>query len=283
MPSMVLEGQRWFYVTWGSPSKPAVLLLHGFTGSHASFDAVPATLQDQYFLIAPDLPGHGQTPAPTDANELAMAVTADRLSQLLRRLAVSQAIVWGYSMGGRLALHLAIQHPQLVTKLVLESASPGLRQEDERRQRRMRDNALADAIERQGIAWFVPYWANQPLFRTEPPALKEKTNRIREQQSPFGLAQSLRGAGTGAQESLWESLTTLPMPVLLITGARDSKFESIAQEMAQLIPRVQWVSVDEAGHTVHDENPTRFWAAVHPFLTDAMDAPQTKGGTPHGI
>ncbi|MCY0877461.1 MAG: 2-succinyl-6-hydroxy-2,4-cyclohexadiene-1-carboxylate synthase [Firmicutes bacterium] len=283
MPSVVLNRQRWFYETWGTPSAPAVLLLHGFTGSHASLARLAVALASEFFVVAPDLPGHGRTPAPTDARELAMAATADRLSTLLTRLAVGQAFVLGYSMGGRLALHLAVQSPQQVRGLVLESASPGLRDASERLSRRQQDEALANAIERQGIAWFVHYWANQALFQHQSPEVKARENRIRQQQTTFGLAQSLRGAGTGAQASLWEALPHLAMPVLLATGSQDAKFHAIAQDMAGAIPNVQWVSIPDAGHTVHDDNSRAFFKALTAFLRGFTASAKKEGGPLHGI
>lgn len=266
MPYAELNEQRWHYRTWGERQSPALLLLHGFTGSHASWETLASRLQHHRFVIAPDLPGHGKTQTPNNPADLSLASTANRLALLFDHLSISKAAVLGYSMGGRLALHLALQNGSRVSRLALESASPGFTSAKKRRTRRAQDWALADSLEARGLAWFIPYWSNLPLFMSQSASLREAENRVRAAQSAHGLAQSLRGAGTGEQNSLWERLNRLSMPVLLVTGAMDAKFAAIAQDMAMAILDVVWVSVEEAGHTVHGEAPNRFYGIVSEFL-----------------
>ncbi len=268
MSSILLNGQSWYVQTKGRPDFPALLLLHGFTGSHASWDALLSHWSQTFWTIAPDLPGHGRTPAPLNAQDLTMAGTADRLATLLDQLSIRSAAVLGYSMGGRLALHFAVQHGWRLSRLVLESASPGLDSPSERQLRRAQDRALADAIMRKGLDWFVPYWSQRPLFRDQPQWLVDEENRIRLSHTPFGLAQSLRGCGTGEQDSLWDMLPSLTMPVLLVTGQRDRKFAAIAERMARHIAHATWLSVDKAGHTVHGEQPAIFKGIVERFLKE---------------
>lgn len=268
MQSVELSGQLWRYRTYGCATTPALVLLHGFTGSHLSWEALASRWAHRYYVITPDLPGHGKTAYGAHPESLTMAATADRLSQLLHHLSITKACVLGYSMGGRLALHFAVQHADQVRCLILESASPGLDDPTERQERRTRDWALAQAIESRGLQWFVPFWANQPLFQNQPEWLKAKENKIRRTQSPTGLAQSLRGAGTGEQASLWPQLPEIQVPVLLITGSQDQKFGVIAQRMAQRIPHARWVLVQESGHTVHGEQAERFYTLVNAFLAE---------------
>lgn len=266
MNRTTLMNQEWQYATAGDPSRPALLLLHGFTGSHASWNGLMARWASEYFVIAPDLPGHGKTAIPDTPQDLSMRVTAERLAELLDYLSIAKAAVLGYSMGGRLALYFAWRHPELLWALVLESASPGLSREEDRQTRRHSDRALADTLEEKGLDWFIPYWADQALFRSQSASVRESENRIRRTQSPYGLAQSLRGAGTGEQEPLWEHLSSLLMPVLLVTGTLDHKFSATAQQMSAAIQEVLWVPVSEAGHTVHGEQPERFFEVVDSFL-----------------
>jgi 2-succinyl-6-hydroxy-2,4-cyclohexadiene-1-carboxylate synthase len=267
MESVELSGQVWRYQTYGLATRPALVLLHGFTGSHLSWDALARRWSRHYYVIVPDLPGHGQTAASANASEGSMPKMADRLSQLLQRLSIPKAAVLGYSMGGRLALHWAVRHGQQVQRLILESASPGLEDAAQRQKRRRQDRELAQSIEVRGIDWFVPFWSNQPLFQHQPDSLKALENRIRQAQSAMGLAQSLRAAGTGEQESLWPNLKDILMPVLLVTGSEDPKFCAIAEEMAQRFPNAKWVCVAQSGHTVHGEQMDRFYEAVDAFLT----------------
>lgn len=270
MPKILLQHQTWEYHTWGDPGSPAVLLLHGFTGSHASWSKLAEKLQEQYFVVAPDLPGHGLTDIPENWRELRLYDTADRLNVLLNKLSLSKVAVLGYSMGGRLALHLAHQHPSQVMVLILESASPGLHSVEERANRRIRDFKLAEAIESQGMTWFVDFWANQPLFEAQSASQRALENDIRRQHHPRGLAQSLRGAGTGEQESLWDILPLLQMPVLVISGTKDVKFTKIAEVMARAIPDATRVAISLAGHTVHSEQPASFYDEVNQFLAERL-------------
>lgn len=283
MAAACLAGESWHYRTWGEPRHPALMLLHGFTGSHASWEPLAERWSDSFFVVAPDLPGHGLTPAPADPSLLSMDASADRIADLLDHLSIDKAAVLGYSMGGRLALHVALQHSLRLSALILESASPGLAATAERKLRQASDNKLADAIESRGLDWFVPYWAEQPLFKGQPEALRRRENRIRSGQTSEGLAQSLRGAGTGAQRSLWGQLSSLTLPVLIIAGGDDAKFCAIAERMALLIPNNTRVSVTHAGHTVHGEQPDRFHVLVQEFLDRWASGPIHKEGLKDGL
>ncbi len=264
--TLCLDGQSWNVAVWGQPDRPALLLLHGFTGSHKSWDEIAPAWAEHFWVIAPDLPGHGSTDTPSAPQDLGLVATAHRLARLLERLSIAKATVLGYSMGGRLALHFAWKHAMHLSVLILESASPGIRDVHERQARRERDDALAADIEMRGLDWFVPHWANQPLFQSQSEAVREAENRIRWSQSAHGLAQSLRGAGTGRQDSLWDNLSGLHIPVLLITGHDDAKFTLTAQRMREMLPDASWVRVPDAGHTVHRDQPERFREIVLNFL-----------------
>jgi len=175
----------------------------------------------------------------------------------------------GYSMGGRIALHVALARPEHVRRLVLESASPGLDTERGRAERRAEDEALADWIEEEGVAAFVEHWTTLPLFeshRALSPETKERIRRLRMENRAAGLAGALRGLGTGALPGLWGRLDELACPVLLIAGALDTKFVRIAREMAPSIQNVRLEEIDGAGHTIHLEAPQAWLDVVRPFL-----------------
>lgn len=282
MPTISLDGHRWHYHTWGSPHNPLLLLLHGFTGSSASWAELGQRWSTHHYVVAPDLPGHGQTPASANPQAISLAETARRLSLLLNHLSRDKAAVLGYSMGGRLALHMGIRNGKQISKLILESASPGLSQPLERQMRQQHDRDLAKAIESRGLEWFITYWADLPLFESQPAWLRRSENSIRASQSSFGLAQSLRGAGTGEQDSLWDALSMLHMPVFLITGALDTKFSTIAQEMTRHSPRLTWMQVENTGHNVHGERPNQFFKLVSHFLTQSGDKAK-EGNSRDGI
>ena len=182
-------------------------------------------------------------------------------STLLDRLAIDRAHMLGYSMGGRLALYLALRYPGRFRRLMLESASPGIADDAARLERRRQDDALADAIEATGIAWFVDYWQGLPLWRTQATlelAVRQAQRRQRLGNDATGLANSLRGMGAGAQPSLWHELPGLRLPTLLLVGELDHKFRAINQAMARLIPDVRLERIPDAGHNTHLERPAEF-------------------------
>ncbi|MCH8950292.1 MAG: alpha/beta fold hydrolase, partial [Chloroflexi bacterium] len=145
-------------------SGPALLLLHGFTGSGATWQPFD---WPGYETVAVDLPGHGESDKPASAERYRMERCVEDLVTLLDELGVERAAVLGYSMGGRVALHLALHAPERLWALVIESASPGIENEAERADRRRSDGELADSIVRDGIAPFVDRWQAIPLFASQ--------------------------------------------------------------------------------------------------------------------
>jgi 2-succinyl-6-hydroxy-2,4-cyclohexadiene-1-carboxylate synthase len=259
-------GARFIAPKDGQEAPQTLVLLHGFTGSAAGWGHQLDTLADYGSrIIALDLPGHGQSDAPEDAQRYSIEHCQQDVVAALQAMGVrkGQAIILGYSMGGRIALYTALSG--FFRALILESASPGLENPAEREQRRASDEALAASIEREGVLAFVERWERLPLFASQetlPFECKEALHRQRLQNNAMGLAQSLRGVGTGMQPSLYAQLPTLHIPVLLITGELDTKFTAIAKRMAQALPRSQLHIVPAAGHTVHMEQPQLFTSLV---------------------
>ena len=252
-----------------------LVLLHGFTGSGETWDALRAALAGQaprLTTIAVDLPGHGRSGAPDDPARYALDRVADDLARVLDALAVARAAVLGYSMGARAALHVALRHPGRVAALVLESASPGVDDPAERAARRAADGALADAIERDGVAAFVERWERLPLWASQaalPEATRAALRAQRLGNRPRGLANSLRGAGAGAAPPVTGRLGAMGAPALLVAGALDAKYVAIGEAMERAMPRARLVVVPGAGHAVHLERPAAFAEAVGAFLAEA--------------
>jgi 2-succinyl-6-hydroxy-2,4-cyclohexadiene-1-carboxylate synthase len=235
--------------------EPALVCLHGFTHTGASWDPVVRLLDRRYRVWAPDIRGHGaawpRTPVSLDA------VVGD-----LAALAPSRFALCGYSMGGRLALHAALALADRVSRLVLVGASPGLADPAERAVRRWADEELAERIEPLTIEEFAALWAETPVLAglPEPVAAAVHADRLRNT-SP-GLAAALRGLGAGALPSLWHRLGELTMPVSLVVGERDAKFTEIARRMAAALPRAELTIVPGAGHAVHLEAPDQVAAIL---------------------
>ena len=253
-----------------SGAGPPILLLHGFSGDKSTWRGLRAILESAWQVIALDLLGHGDSDVAPESAAYRMENAADDIVSLLDRLAIERAHLLGYSMGGRLALYLALHHGRRFQSVILESASPGLATAAERKARRASDHDLAARIESGGIARFVEEWERLPLWdqqrRSLPAALWQQQRRQRMRNDPLGLANSLRGMGTGAQPSLWNLLPRLSRPALLIVGERDPKFRDINRRMAELIPDARLAIVPGAGHNTHLENPPGFARLVTRFL-----------------
>jgi 2-succinyl-6-hydroxy-2,4-cyclohexadiene-1-carboxylate synthase len=224
------------------------LLLHGFTHTGASWQPVAARLEDRFRTLAPDLPGHGSA---SDRQPVDLAGVMENLTAVLPQ----RFVLAGYSMGGRLALHLALARPTAVAGLVLIGASPGLAEQAERAERRRADRELAAWIERSSIEEVALRWAQTPILAGLSPEVAERVHQDRLRSSPTGLARALRGLGAGALPSLWDRLEQLVMPVTLVVGERDRKFQHIAREMDRSIPAAEVVVVPGTGHAVHLEAP----------------------------
>ncbi len=253
----------------GAREHPPLVLLHGFTGSAASWGRHLDVFEQYGFrVLALDMLGHGKSDAPRDPYRYDIRECRADILTLLTEMDVhaEEAVLLGYSMGGRIAIYTAFSG--FFRGLILESASPGIADPIEREERIKSDEQLADRIERDGIGAFVDYWESLPLFASVqrlPAKQRQALHTQRLKNNPVGLANSLRGLGAGMQPDMREQLHKLTYPTLLITGILDSKFTSIAQEMVQLLPDTQLHSVPDAGHIVHLEQPKIFDRLVRDF------------------
>lgn len=266
MPHIVVDELRYHYIRQGSGK--SLLLLHGFAGSSESWSTILPWLSSLFDVICIDLPGHGRTAAPTAIERYTMPIVARDVAQIIELIGVSASVL-GYSMGGRLALYLALHFPERVTGLILESASPGLEDAVAQRERAESDELLADRILRSGVPAFVADWEKHPIFTSQrrlSPALLDQQRRQRLANSAIGLAGSLRGMGAGRQPNLWPELANLKTPVLLMAGELDEKYVQISRRMVNLLPRAQLQTFPECGHNIHLEQPEAYLACVQGWL-----------------
>jgi len=258
----------------GDAARDALLLLHGFTGCGETMRAAAQALPGRRHLFV-DLPGHGESDAPPNADAYAMECCTRDLLAVLDARGVARAHLLGYSLGARVALGLALAAPQRAASLLLVGARAGLSEAAARSARRRADEKLADDILARGMAWFTDYWMALPLFQSQRRLGAEfwaaaKAQRLRNR--PEGLANSLRGIGLGAQPPLAESLAGLEVPALLITGALDARFGEAADELARRMPRACRAVLPQAGHAAHLENPRAFARALRRFLAAVEDS-----------
>lgn len=269
MAALTVRGIQVNVEIWNENAKETLVLLHGFTGSTKTWKSVIGYLPNTVKIVAIDLIGHGKTEAPKDPARYTMIEQVKDLEEIFEQLDLNDFTLLGYSMGGRVALSYAVRFPKRLKCLILESSSPGLRTEEERAARRQSDEALADEIEEKGIRWFVEKWENLPLFSTQKQMPEEVQQAVRDErlsQSETGLANSLRGMGTGTQPSVWNKLIRLSIPVILVTGELDKKFIGIAEQMMNLLPNAEHITVPNAGHSIHVENPEQFATIVKEVL-----------------
>jgi 2-succinyl-6-hydroxy-2,4-cyclohexadiene-1-carboxylate synthase len=235
------------------------VLAHGFTQSAKSWTTFQRLLESRLpgaTTIAIDLPGHGDAESPAD---LDLWASADLLADQ-----GGPGVYVGYSMGGRVALHTALAHPDVVDRLVLIGATAGIDDPDERAARRAADERLADHIEAVGVGTFIDEWLTNPLFAGLTDATAQRADRLRN--SPAGLAASLRATGTGTQTPLWDRLGEIECPVLVLVGEHDAKFTELGRRLVCGLSRGELVVVPGAGHSVHLEQPDATVDAIAAWL-----------------
>ncbi|WP_254565223.1 2-succinyl-6-hydroxy-2,4-cyclohexadiene-1-carboxylate synthase [Oscillatoria sp. HE19RPO] len=253
---------------FGNTQNPLILFLHGFMGRGDNFFEVIEKLSDKFCCVTVDLPGHGKTQVLGGEECYQMSHTAQGLIELLDELGIFRCYLLGYSMGGRLALYLTLHFPERFEKVILESASPGLESAEARSQRRHRDEILAQQLETGDFSSFLSQWYQQPLFdsvRHHPAFDRLFQNRLQNQ--PKTLATSLRQMGSGSQASLWALLPSHPVPLLLLVGEWDRKFQEINHKITQVCPVAQLEIIPDSGHTIHWENPSTYLKSVIKFFS----------------
>jgi 2-succinyl-6-hydroxy-2,4-cyclohexadiene-1-carboxylate synthase len=246
-------------------SGPTLVLLHGFTGSSATWASHAEQFGRAFTTYSIDLIGHGRSDSPANPERYRMERCVEDLNALFDELGIDSTALLGYSLGARVALHLTVAAPERIQRLVLESASPGIADPLERAARCRHDESLAELIERDGLEAFVDRWQSQPLFESEqrlPAAVRQRHRAQRLANDPRGLANSLRGMGAGTMEPVWDQLSGIAVPVQLIVGELDQKYVELSQLMAQQIPDVSRIVIADAGHAPHLEAPAQFDRAV---------------------
>jgi 2-succinyl-6-hydroxy-2,4-cyclohexadiene-1-carboxylate synthase len=221
-------------------------MLHGFTGSRASF----ARLALPPSAVAPTLGGHLDEPASAD-----FWAEVERLSA---HASAAATHLLGYSLGGRLALGLLARYPERFARAVLVSAHPGLRTEGQRRQRREQDARFARLLRERGLVEFVSVWEDLPLWQTQralPEDIRAAKRRERLSHTAEGLARSLDSVGLGGMPDLRPQLARVATPVDFLAGAEDTRFVALAGELCRIMPRARLSVAAGAGHDLLLERP----------------------------
>jgi 2-succinyl-6-hydroxy-2,4-cyclohexadiene-1-carboxylate synthase len=248
-----------------------VVLLHGFGGTHRAWDGVVERLDgERYRPLALDLPGHGEETAHP------RPITFEACVEHVLASAPERFVLCGYSMGGRVALHLALAAPERVSRLVLVACSPGIEEPVERAARRRDDERLAGELESGPYEDFIESWRTQPLFADDPPEVGRLAREDQRRNDPLALAAVMRGLGTGTMQSLWGRLRELAMPVSFLAGARDEKFCAIGERMAQACRDCRLIVV-AGGHALPLERPDAVVAVLQEDGRDGAGAGASGG------
>jgi len=261
---MAVQPIKLYYNFFKGQNRQTLFLLHGFMGSAADWLPVIEQSPASFNYLAVDLPGHGNSPLPP---ALSMQSAAKALLALADDLNLKAIHLLGYSLGGRLALYLAVYYPQRFRSFILESASPGIPDVQERAIRSQTDEQWAKELEQQNFEIFLRKWYRQPLFAdlNRHSAFKRLIKR-RLKNDPQQLAQVLRRLSASRQTPLWQHLAHIRQPVLLISGERDEKYKKICADMKQRNPAFRWKQVKQCGHNVHAEQTQRYADLVARFL-----------------
>lgn len=232
-----------------------VAFIHGFTQTSRSWLPILTHLHTPVAAQLIDAPGHGET---IDGRRNLEQIGHDIVETM------NTGILVGYSMGARMALHAALTHSDKIESLCLISGTAGIENDEERQMRKNNDDALADRIENVGTEAFLTEWLSQDIFSTLSEQEAQRDDRLRN--TARGLAESLRNAGTGTQESLWEQLASINIPILLIAGEKDTKFVGIARRMSATMTDAELRIMKNVGHTAHLEDPNQFGTILDEWL-----------------
>jgi 2-succinyl-6-hydroxy-2,4-cyclohexadiene-1-carboxylate synthase len=167
----------------------------------------------------------------------------------------------GYSLGGRVALNVALAAPERVARLVLISTSAGIQDAGERAARRQSDERIAVRLEAEPLDAFAALWNAQPLFASDPPRVLELAKADILRNRGDALAAALRGLGAGAMQPLWGRLHELRMPVLVLAGERDERYVGLGARLARLLGAGD-LAVLPGGHRLALESPGALAAAL---------------------
>jgi 2-succinyl-6-hydroxy-2,4-cyclohexadiene-1-carboxylate synthase len=228
----------------------SLVLLHGFGGTRRAWDAVIERLpgDERRRAVALDLPGHGgEADAPRP-------ITFKGCVEHVLGRSPARFVLCGYSLGGRVALQVALAAPERVVRLVLVATTAGIADATERAERRVADRALAEELEREPFEQFIERWRTQPLFAADPPEVDARAREDQRRNRPDALAAALRGIGTGEMEPVWGRLAELTIPVTVIVGDRDAKFRALGERMVGELRDGKLIVVS-GGHALALENP----------------------------
>ncbi|HXJ36903.1 MAG TPA: alpha/beta fold hydrolase [Candidatus Eisenbacteria bacterium] len=263
---------------------PPLLLLHGLSASHDIWEHVVDEFADRHRVVAPDLPGHGESAKP-DA-PYTIDFYAGVVRTLARELGIDRAIVGGSSLGGKIALELACWYPRFVEALVLAAPASeyarGLRPFGKAIQALSRPSVMRAALDRALEQTFYDRTLIGHVTRRRILAARLAADDFPD----FARAIARSVGGVLAAES--QPLGRITQPVLAVWGREDRIVP--AHKSAQLvrsIPHARLRVIERCGHIAMLEQPTEFNRHMGEFLAAlgsgaALDEADGRSGQPGG-
>jgi 2-succinyl-6-hydroxy-2,4-cyclohexadiene-1-carboxylate synthase len=246
-----------------------LILLHGFLGSISDWDQIAQSLSKNFKVIIPDLPGFGGSKFFNLDNEINYQKVSEELVKLIKHIGISKINVCGYSMGGRVALSLYFDNPDLISKLIIISANPGISEPSERTQRLEKDRQLADSITRDGIKSFLIKWYNLPLFqslKSHPKLLEELIEKRIKDNDEKWVKKILIELSPGNVPNLWPQLSSIKIPLLYMAGSLDLNYVQILKEIEQKNLNFHTSIIENVGHNCYSEDATSVIKIIENYL-----------------
>ncbi len=260
----------WSIPTSGNTHNHPLLLLHGFAGSHRYWNSFLPELEKSFYVITPDLPGHGDSrlALPCDLNWIDIV---DGLMKVLDTITSQPFTIVGYSMGARFAMHLVTRYPNRFTRAMFISGSAGFSSEKEKVLRLSQDCELANRIVNNGMEWFADFWERLPMFRNRRQLPEFERNSLREEwlkQNPQQLSAGLLLLSVGRQEYLIDKLKNIHCPLCFIVGKEDEKYASLLSGYSEMLPASEVELISNCGHDVPREKPELFLSILNEFVQE---------------
>ena len=265
----VLRGMRFHFTEWGDVAAPPVVLLHGGNQSSHSWDLVSLHLADRYHVYALDQRGHGDTEWSRELDYSMDAMVSD-VRAFVAAAGIERPIVFGHSMGGRVALSTALAAPDLARAMVIVDVGPELSAEGTK----VVADFVVHNIEFDDLNVFLDNVVRYDRFRSrEHVARTVKYNLlVRADGKYVSKVDHRRMTGTAAGGALstltLEDVGAITSPLLLVRGGEsDVLLADAAERFVEALPNGRMVTVPKVGHNVHGGNTAGFLQAVGPFLT----------------
>ena len=234
------------------------MMLHGFLGESSDWQAIAKTIPKEIGCYAIDLPGHGKSASIELNSALGFKQCSNLISSTLLKQGISEYILVGYSMGGRIALYHATHKSEHIRGLILESCHIGLTNLEEKQERLLNDTYWAQKFSSEHLPEVLKSWYQQNIFNSLTFQQKETLIAMRSQLNGDIIGKMLLATSLAKQEFLAEKLTKSQIPSYYLYGKKDNKYQNIAKEFKEISPQLQTVEFLQAGHNIHFEQSEVF-------------------------